>query len=196
MTAAINSKPWRILKARASIRKPGVSWFNAVTRALLTIEIKDSMGGPARIERPNADGRGWAIFLPLTNPESALDTSILGITNDATEKEFIVAGRKAVLHRYGDTDLEWTATTTTITYADLGAGNHTIYLTFDPDTPSTATITDDDTDPVDRLYEVNVASIGGELFGSVVRVYFPGDVPIWPLFGDHPVEELTTTTTT
>jgi len=66
MAATLNAKPWRILKSRASLTKPGVSWFNAVTQVLMTMGIR--VGRPGEelgIERPNSNGKFWNIILPV-----------------------------------------------------------------------------------------------------------------------------------
>ena len=57
--------PWKLLKPRTAVNKPGRDWFNAVTRVLSTLKVR--YGGPtagAYFDRPNADGSNWTLVLP------------------------------------------------------------------------------------------------------------------------------------
>lgn len=53
---------WKILKPRIAANRPGTRWFNAVTRVLTGTTIK--FGNKLGIERPDGEGRGWAIVIP------------------------------------------------------------------------------------------------------------------------------------
>ena len=68
----LNAAPWKILKAKSPITKPGSRWFNAVTRVLSTIGIEFADGPIAQIMRPNASGENWKIIIPKpgSGPES------------------------------------------------------------------------------------------------------------------------------
>ncbi len=68
MSMNLNVRPWKILKPGISLRRPGVSWFNAVTRFLTTFEVAPSADGDFRVDRPNADGSQAVIRIPLGDP--------------------------------------------------------------------------------------------------------------------------------
>jgi len=71
----LNIFPWKLLKPRTPINKPGRHWFNGVTRALATMGVRVGKADESpHIERPNTDGSNWNIVLPaaIFNTNSGL----------------------------------------------------------------------------------------------------------------------------
>ena len=122
-----------------------------------------------------------------------------------------VHARRAVLWRYGDTPLVWSASQTDLLHTGLedegvtSAGQDLdIVLHFDPDVGGSGTIQfyDDDEEAENdiqaRLYTIHAKELLDEeeqpfdpkqYSVTLERIWRPGDVDIVPLFGDHPVEE-------
>lgn len=88
MVATLGAKPFRLLRGRVALNKPGISWFNAVTTALMTLRIRvGSDTEPLEIIRPNSNGTQWEIVIPrsMTGPASSVWSGVYWYGNNATD---------------------------------------------------------------------------------------------------------------